>query len=187
MADTLLVFQAPVAASDGTLYEARACGSDMPGGTWQGWLEFVPLAGGPPLRSPRETTQPNRADTEYWATGLTLVYLEGALKRAQDQPLLVPVASPQPSVFAEPAPSIVKRAAEVSPSSVMNPFSVYEKGEPLLRRQLGALSAWHLVNIIVDYGLSDQPVERLNQLPAADLIELIVAGTKRELALHRSA
>ena len=38
---------------------------------------------------------------------------------------------------------------------MLNPFSVYEKGEPLLRKQLGALSAWHLVNIVLAYELSD--------------------------------
>ena len=37
---------------------------------------------GAAVRSGRETTQPNRQDTAYWATGLTPVYLEGALGRA---------------------------------------------------------------------------------------------------------
>jgi hypothetical protein len=185
MADTLLVYQLPVAAPDGTLYEARACGSDMEGGGWQGWLEFLPLAGGPPVRSPRETTQPNRVDTEYWATGLTPVYLEGALTRALTPPPLVLSALPQPSVFRGPAPSTATRSVEVSPSSVLNPFSVYEKGESLLRSQLGALSAWHLVNIAIEYDLTDEPVERLNRLAATSLVELIVEGTKEALARHR--
>ena len=35
-----------------------------------------------PVQSPRETTQPNLTDLNYWATGLTPVYLEGALARA---------------------------------------------------------------------------------------------------------
>jgi hypothetical protein len=181
MAETLLVFQSPVMAPDGTLHEARACGSEMSGGGWQGWLEFLPLAGGPPVRSPRETTQPNRADTEYWATGLTPVFLEGALVRALTPPPSVPVAPPQPSVFAGPAPSVFKRAAELSPASVLNPFSVYEKGESLLRRQLGALSAWHLVNIARAYELTDEPVDRLNRLSAASLIGLIVRATRDRL------
>ena len=34
------------------------------------------------VRSGRETTQPNLTDLEYWAQGLTPVYLEGALRRA---------------------------------------------------------------------------------------------------------
>ncbi len=125
VAETLLQFHMHVAAPDGELYEARACGSPLPGGTWQGWIEFIPLGGGEPLRSPRETTQPNRADTEYWATGLTEVYLEGALRRALEKPLAVPVPPRQPSVFPGPAPS----------TSILDPFSVYEKGEALLRRR----------------------------------------------------
>jgi hypothetical protein len=187
MAETLLVFQSPVPGPDGTAYEARACGSEMPAGGWQGWLEFVPLRSGAPVRSQRETTQPNRVDTEYWATGLTPVYLEGALMRALTRPPVVPVAPPQPSVFRGPVSSLTKRATEVSPASVLNPFSVYEKGEALLRSQLGALSAWHLVNIAIEYELSDEPVERLNRLSAPNLIELIVKGVREELPHHRPA
>jgi hypothetical protein len=59
---------------------------------------------------------------------------------------------------------------------------VYEKGEALLRRQLAALSAWHLVNIIVDYELSEMPVDELNTMPAAALIDVIVGGVKSTLA-----
>lgn len=185
MAETLLVFQSPVRAPDGTPHEARACGSEMPGGGWQGWLEFVPVGGGPPVHSPRETTQPNRVDTEYWATGLTPVYLEGALRRALTTPSVVRVTPPHPSVFPGPAPSTVKRSTPVSATSILNPFSVYEKGEALLRRQLGALSAGHLVNIAIEYELSDEPVGRLNRLSAASLIELIVHGTRKELSEQR--
>jgi hypothetical protein len=178
--ETLLQFQQPVTAPNGTAYEARACGSPMPGGTWQGWIEFLPLGGGAPTRSPRETTQPNRADVEYWATGLTQVYLEGALKRALATPTLVVTTPPEPSVFAGPAPRVPP--IEVGAESVLDPFSVYEKGEALLRRQLGALSAWHLVNIISAYALSAENVATLNRLPAADLIEIIVAGVRLRIS-----
>jgi hypothetical protein len=176
MAETLLEYQHPVSATDGTTYEARACGGPMPGGTWQGWIEFVPIAGGPPVRSPRETTQPNRSDTAYWATGLTQVYLEGALRRALDTPITVVTVPPQPSVFSGPAPRVAPVEAGIE--SVLNPFSVYEKGEALLRRQLGALAAWHLVNIIAAYDLSSDDRETLNRRPAAGLIEAIVAGVR---------
>ena len=185
MAETVLVYQTSIAAPDGTLYEVRAVGDEMPGGGWQGWLEFLPLAGGPPVHTSRETTQSNQVDTEYWATGLTPVYLEGALKRALTRPPLVPTVPPQPSVFRSPAPSTATRSLEVSPSSVLNPFSVYEKGEALLRRQLSALSAWHLVNIAIEYELSDEPVERLNRLAAPTLVELIVQATRDEVVRHR--
>src|SRR5437870_10789933 len=154
MAETLLQFQNPVIAPDGTSYEARACGGQMPGGAaWEGWVEFIPIIGGDPARSGRETTQPNRTDTEYWATGLTPIYLEGALRRALAVRRTIAVTSPQPSVFASPAPPLSPPVTG-KPASVLDPFSVYEKGEALLRKQLGALSSWHLVNIAVAYELS---------------------------------
>ena len=68
---------------DGTEYKAQACGAELPGGLWEGWVEFVPLHRGQAVRTPRETTQPNRADLEYWAQGLAVVYLQGALARAE--------------------------------------------------------------------------------------------------------
>jgi len=46
---------------------------------------------------------------------------------------------------------------------------------------LGALSAWHLVNIATDYNLTDLNVDTLNRMPAAELIELIVRGVREEI------
>jgi hypothetical protein len=177
MSETVLTFQRPVVSADGTEYEARACAGEMPNGMWQGWLEFVPRGGGA-IRSPRETTQPNRDDVVYWATGLSDVYLEGALKRAlQEPPHVAPPAPPRPSVFSQPAPSIV-HPARTSRDSVLDPFSVYEKGETLLRKQLGALSSWHLVNIVLDYELTNHNEDELNRMVASELIELIVASVR---------
>jgi hypothetical protein len=178
MSETLLQYQHTVTAPDGTEYEARACGSALSTNTWQGWIEFVPVAGGEPVRSPRETTQPNRTDTEYWATGLTQVYLEGALRRALAEPTLIVTTPREPSVFAGPAPRPAARA--VGAESVLDPFSVYDKGEALLRRQLGALSAWHLVNIVTAYELSVEDIATLNRLSAAALIEIIVSGVRSQ-------
>lgn len=179
MAETLLQYQYPVAAPDGTLYEARACGGPLRGEMWEGWIEFVPLAGGEPVRSPQETTQPNRVDTVYWATGISAVYLEGALGRALTKPATTTPLPPQPALFPGPAPSNVGHIDSV-PSSVLNPFSVYDKGEPLLRKQLGALSTWHLVNIVLAYQLSNESADALNRLPAPALIEIIVSGVRKE-------
>jgi hypothetical protein len=187
MAETLLQYQQSIVASDGSRYEARACGRAMPGGTWEGWIEFVPIGGGPAVHSPRETTQPNRTDAEYWATGLTHVYLEGALRRALDSPIVVATTPPQPSVFPGPAPS--RQAPAGAPvESVLNPFSVYEKGEALLRKQLGVLASWHLVNIIAAYELSTEDMASLNRRSAPDLIEIIVSGVsaKRDVAARRT-
>src|SRR5262245_41489468 len=184
MSETLLQFQEPVISPDGTVYEARACGGPLPGGMWQGWIEFIPTTDGEPVRSRRETTQPNRTDAIYWATGLTPVYLEGALHRALEAPLSVPVTPPQPSVFDGPAPPLSPPIA-VEPSSILDPFSVYQRGQELLRRQLGALSSWHLVNIVRAYGLSDLDARALNRMSGAALIELIVTGVRRELRQNR--
>jgi hypothetical protein len=177
MPETLLRYQQPVAAPDGSRYEARACGTQIDGGTWQGWIEFVPVQGGAALRTPRETTQPNRTDVEYWATGLTAVYLEGALGRALSAPTAPPVrTAPEPSMFPGPAP---RPANEPAVESILDPFSVYEKGEAILRKQLAALSAWHLVNIVRAYELSDYGNDVLNLQPAAALIDMIVEGVRR--------
>jgi transitional endoplasmic reticulum ATPase len=84
MAEVLLEFDRPVFARDGTAYRALACASEAGDGTsrWRAWIEFAPDGGGTALRTDRETTQPNRAATAYWASGLTPLYLEGALQRA---------------------------------------------------------------------------------------------------------
>jgi hypothetical protein len=184
MAETLVTFKTPVVSPDHIEYQARACGAEGTRGGWNGWIEFTPVGGGRPIRTGRETTQPNRRDTEYWATGLTTVYLEGALKRALDGPVsVVQIADAEPA-FEKPAPALTHSTVG-SRDSVLDPFSVYEKGEQLLRRQLGALSAWHLVNIAVAYDLSHEPVESLNRRPAAFLVGLIVDAVREREALER--
>ena len=179
MAEVLVQFTEPVIRSGDETYIARACGAEMPDGLWQGWIEFLPVGPGKPIRSGRETTQPNRADLLYWATGLTAVYLEGALDRAL-KPLTRAAAEPiPPPVFdgpvQEPLPPPV-------PDSILNPFSVFRKGETLLRKQLAALSEWHLVNIIRDYNLSDLPVDVLNGMSAPVLIEIITTAVRAQNA-----
>jgi hypothetical protein len=179
MAETFVQFQTPVAAPNGAAYRARACGSPTESGTWQGWIEFEPLDGGEPVRSSRETTQPNRVDTEYWATGLTPVYLEGALSRALNPVMTTPARPLEPPRFDGPARMQAADArGQAVQHSVLDPFSVYQKGEALLRRQLGALSAWHLVNIAVDYQLTDDDRTAVNRMPSAALVDLIVEGVR---------
>jgi len=103
VSEVLLRFAELVPDENGRRYRAQACGSQMAGDTrWQGWVEFVPIDGGEAIASGRETTQPNRTDAEYWATGLTPVYLEGALQRAR-HPLRLPAEQPlPPPAFVEP-------------------------------------------------------------------------------------
>lgn len=176
MAEVFVEFSEPVMAKDGRRFLARACGSEMNRHLWQGWLEFLPADGGVPIRSSRETTQPNRQDTEYWATGLTPVYLEGALDRALNP--LPRTTSPIVSSPILPGPAGEIDTPAAGHESVLNPFSVYRKGESLLRSQLSALSGWHLVNIVEAYGLSEQRTSDLESTPAPVLVELIVSAVR---------
>ena len=180
MAEVLIEFDAVVGDDDGEKYDAQACGAPMPDGLWEGWIEFIPLDGGTPLRSPRETTQPNRSDAVYWASGLTPVYLAGALDRALDA--MTPKASaPEPMSHPRfPAPAAERSETSVRPGhAILNPYAAYEKGEMLLRQELHAISAMHLVNIIREYGLSDEPDAVLSQLSSETLAEIIVSAVRR--------
>ena len=70
--------------SHGHLYDVLAYGEPRTDGTWEGRLEFVPLSAAlSTRRTERETTQPDRAALEYWATGLEPLYLSGAFERAK--------------------------------------------------------------------------------------------------------
>jgi len=181
MAEVLATYTNPVLADDGTAYRAQACGAPNRHGLWEGWIEFVPVeSGGPPLCSSRETTQPNRTDAEYWATGLTPVYLEGALHRARNPLVRKTARQPQP-LFEAPAGRSVAPAGgvPVGHQAVLDPFSVYVKGETLLRNELRALSSWHLVNIILAYRLSPDSESELNRLSASALVEIIVSGVQQ--------
>jgi hypothetical protein len=180
MAHVLTIYQrSPLALPDGPVYIAQAVGRQRDDGMWEGWLEFVPADGSAVLRSQRETTQPNLVDLEYWATGLTPVYLQGALERTLTPPVSSPAAPPIPSVYDEPAPAPVSVGAVVpEPEPVLNPFSVYAKGESLLRRQLGALSRRHLLAIIAGYGLAEASGADLEPLSTPELIELIVGAVR---------
>ena len=128
------------------------------------------------LRSPRETTQPNRQDVEYWATGLTPVYLEGALRRALN-PLQVRHPPPKPEPVAKsrrPTSSSAGAAsAREHPESVLR-VSERRRGAP---QQLSALSAWHLANIAKAYDLV--PEDDADRLSHPALVELILSAVKR--------
>jgi hypothetical protein len=183
VAETLVQFTSPVVGPDGRAYLARACGSPAADGLWHGWIEFTPADGGDPIQSGRETTQPNRKDAVYWATGLSTVYLEGALQRAITGPIVRPVAIVDPPAFQTPPASTIPAApgGESSRHAILDPFAVFPKGETLLRKQLMALSPWHLVNIVRDYELSSEPDDALDQRSHSSLADLIVSAVKQRL------
>jgi len=177
MAEVLARFS-PLIRDGALAFQAQACGAPMSDGRWTAWIEFIPVDGGQALRSPRETTQPNRTDAKYWATGLTPVYLEGALQRAQN-PVVRKRREPAKPAFDQPAEDLVDVDDPPPADAILDPVAIYQKSEGLLRQQLAALSNWHLVNIIRAYGLSEEPGPALSQLSAPALIARIVAGCER--------
>ena len=91
MAETLVEFDTIIRDADGTRWAPRVCGCVAADGLWEGWIEFTPTSGTiDPVRTRRETEQPNRMDLMYWAQGLTQIYLEGALRRALELPAVPP-------------------------------------------------------------------------------------------------
>src|SRR3954469_25406280 len=139
MAEVLVEFDAVFRGADGATYKPRACARVQDDGLWEGWLECTDVERGTVIRSGRETTQPSRADTMYWATGLTRVYLEGALARA-----LSPTRRADPGrvevepAFDRPAPPFAPIDGSAAPRAVLDPFEVYAQGERVLRQELSA-------------------------------------------------
>ncbi|HEX6533003.1 MAG TPA: hypothetical protein VF041_00315 [Gemmatimonadaceae bacterium] len=187
MPEVLVVFDEPIWESERASYRAQVCGRLADDGLWEGWIEFAPLGGaGVPLRTPRETSQPHRADLEYWATGLSVTYLQGALDRARRAERVPPpvVKHVTPSLFPGPAPHPTPRI-EVRPVAVLDPFAAYLQGEAVLRRELNALSREQLEAVIAHYDLA--ALAGVDALPASDegLVALIVA-TVRDRASARA-
>ena len=180
MAEVLADFDIRLPGPDGRVYEPQACGRAREDGLWEGWVEFAPDQG-PPLRTARETTQPNREDTVYWAQGLTTAYLEGALQRALGDRPRVPVKAESAGApaFEGPAPEL-SRSARAQPRPVLDPFRVYGEGVEVLRAQLRALSEPHLRTIVRAHGFTPKDLAALDALTRAELTELIIRGVERE-------
>lgn len=185
MAEVLLHFQTVLVGTDGHAYVPRACATANADGMWEGWIEFVPQRDGAVLRSPRETTQPKFSDAVYWASGLSPVYLEGALDRAMrvrtaSRAMGVPYGDGIAS-YQEPAPHLSPVPPATAPprASVINPFVVAEKGHAHLRRQLSALSPWHLVNVVRSFELSQASDDVLLRLSHDALVDTIVSEVAR--------
>jgi hypothetical protein len=194
---TIFEYEPPVVGADHRIYRARACGRQRGDGLWEGWIEFEAFDGmdGLVRRTARETTQPNRADLVYWATGLTSVFLEGALERAIASEVPRPLAhAPAPPAFDGPADADDASAAVAGEDvdeleeeervvaappvdSIVDPYVAYAKGEHYLRNKLGALEAWHLRNVARANHIVTS-ASTLDALGKAALIELIVAHVR---------
>lgn len=80
MSEVVHTFSVPVRGSDHLDYTCRAY-AEPRGNIWVGWLEFSGPRG--TRKTGEETSQPNRDAVAYWASGLEMIYLEGALHRAR--------------------------------------------------------------------------------------------------------
>jgi hypothetical protein len=182
MAEVLIEFDNTWQGADGKLYEARACGRGRDDGLWEGWLEFTPNDGSDVLATERETTQPNRADTLYWATGLTFTYIDGALRRLL-KPL--PRLSVRPQIkarpaFSGPAPRRPPRPTDsLGSNAILDPFAVFRESDTVLRGQLMALDEGQLRNIVREFKISDMNAMQLAAVSHAELVAMIMAEVRR--------
>ena len=78
-------FSALVTDETGTAWRGTVHGQPA-GNLWLGSITFVNEAGETVVTG-LETTQPDRAALEYWASGIEPIYLEGALARARGLPV----------------------------------------------------------------------------------------------------
>jgi hypothetical protein len=184
MAEILVKFDEPIGAPSGETYFAQAIGREVRGGLWEGWMEFIPRGdGSETLESGRETTQPNRMNLEYWAQGLTKVYLEGALARAVSLAALPVEGSADGESTASRGPVVRgvpprPRRLPVSPHPILDPFQVYAQGESVLRSELNALSRDHLEAIATAYDLPRTPSVSGKSANSSAIIDAIVEGVR---------
>lgn len=189
MAEVLVRFDAVLTAPDGRRFTPQACGRPA-GNVWEGWIEFVPLYPGAPVRTPRETEQPNRDSLTYWAQGLTRVYLDGALSRALQEPIVLERPRPIESYFDGPAPTASRPAASpaagpaVAPGApmrpVLDPFSVAQQGEDVLLSELGALDTPRVRDIVIAHGFASP--DEASAATHGQLVAAVVAGVRRHAA-----
>jgi hypothetical protein len=183
MAEVLLTFDTPVADESGA-YHVRVVGRRADDGMWEGWLEFEPIGrSGDTLVGPVESRQPERDHLEYWATGLTPIYIEGALHRAR-RPLVVrtrvveePASdAPAPRAIVVPASSRVMRR-----DAVLDPFEIAEQsGLNVLGQELRALNRPRLLNIITEFDLNPAG-EDIDWMTDMQLAHFIVVAVETQL------
>ena len=174
VSEVLMEYDPIVSETDGGRWKPRACGRRGEGHMWEGWIEFVPLgSGSKPVHSRRESTQPSREALVYWATGLTPVYLKGALERARFEPAPQPPLRRVAPLFDGPARETEPAGSPLvpNPHAILDPFNVYAQGEDILIRQLDALDTARLRDIVRGYELLNaEDAERATRLDLATAI-----------------
>lgn len=180
MAEVLRSFDDPVMDQLGT-YHARVVGRHAEDKMWEGWLEFEPLnRKGETVVGPVESRQPEREHLAYWASGLTPIFVEGALHRAQN-PLVVRTRVIEEPVSNHPAPRMVTGPPrEFKPEAVLDPFEVGGRNLDILAQELRALNRPRLLNIIAAYDLNPSKQE-IAWMSDAQLARFIVVAVETQL------
>lgn len=183
MAEVLVNFTEPIKSKAGDLYYGRVLGKPANDGLlWEGWLDFTLAGSDEVVTTRRETEQRNRDDLRYWAQGLSVAYLEGALERALSPAPIQLTAEPRVMIDASPKPN-PPRPVVVPKRIILDPFQTYVQGEDLLRNQLFALAHDDLQNIIEAYKLpTPAGAPSLNAATQAALVDQIVKGVRARYA-----
>ena len=82
MAQLIHEFPGLLVDAEGRDWLVRVKGESNGDGCWAGWLEFLPLHGGPRVATNVETLQSDRMALTHWALGLEREDWASALERA---------------------------------------------------------------------------------------------------------
>lgn len=149
-------------------YFVNVVGEQMSDGTWEGWLEFVPLDDTEPVLTRTETRQHMRADVVQWANTVTEAYIQAAFDRAirASEPVGIPrrVATP-----------LVRTSTRAA--AALDPFEHLRSGEESLRARLQPLTRAELLAIIANYNLDPARLS-LARLTDRQLVTFIVTATE---------
>jgi len=183
MAEVLATFTTPV-PDEFDSYYPRAVGRLAQDGMWEGWIEFLPADGGSDvLVTSVETRQPARQHLAYWATGLSQVYMEGALRRARN-PVTVRIPVIDEPVSDKPASRrVVVERVVPRPEPVLDPFEIGARNIDILRQELTALNRPRLLNIIVAFDLAREA--DITQMADSELVGFIVAAVETRVSRAR--
>jgi hypothetical protein len=166
-----------VTDTNGEEFYVSVAGEPHVNGTWDGWLEFVPLDETEPFLTPTETTQSSRAALVHWAEALTDTYVEGAFVRAVR-------ATPDAALRSVAARQVPRVVAPAPITDLPDPFVLYESGSAAMRARLGALPRSTLLAIIAEFRLNPAG-KSLSWLTDRQLVTFIVTAVDAQIRSGR--
>jgi hypothetical protein len=173
MPEIIAELETTIVSSQGDEYYVQVGGEQLPSGTWEAWLEFVPLDDAlDVLLTKTETTQPNREEVVGWSQTLSDVYLQGAFARA---------------VQASGGRTVVRNYETVITDVAVpfDPFEVFQLGKPELRASLHPLTRPELLAMIQKYDLNPAG-KSLTRLSDSQLVTFIATAVEvQTLQNHR--